>query len=172
MRSNIASALVSCFIWTLWSGCLSTQQITGRPLGATLDVFNGVAVGKSCRILLRNEELYFGHNAVMTGDSTRFRRKGFIQAFSNKDIDRITIIDNGKGAGKGLKSGALVGASAGALFGFTVGRGLCETNCSSEVPRVTVVAGAAGAIVFGLVGAGPGALQGYHNTYVLITNNP
>lgn len=146
-------------------GCIRSHLLSKPPLQAESEAIEAE---------LKDHPAVTVQQRSQTGESTVTKEASPFLTMSNeglqleskqpflpwKEVESISTVDRGKGARIGVIAGLLVGAGFGAAVWAT------ERDCSGQI---ACVGGAAGAIVFALLGAlvgvCTGTAVGYRNTW-------
>lgn len=166
---RILAALIPVF--ALNPVACSTVAIATRPVTVEeADTLSDTLGGRHADVIVATvqgpESRHGTIDALDIGSLQLTAADGRPERISFGNTQSIRFNDHGKGALRGLTAGAISGALAGFVAGAILG-GICmssETPCHDNSLSVGGAGALAGALVFGAIGAGIGAIVGHPTT--------
>lgn len=167
MRKSLLLILLVC---ASALGCVHTHRRNQQQPEKYIEEVNRAAQDRPSRIILQNEERYLGKELKVAIDSTSWTEAsdGTRRTTATAQIREIRIVNRGKGAWEGFRTGFLVSFIPLGLCTGYLAQGLCEDECDGEFAQGFWIGGFLGGGSAGLLlGVPIGAAIGSKDKYVL-----
>jgi hypothetical protein len=151
-------------------GCAHTHRRNQQPPEKYYEEINRAAQDRTSRIILQNEERHLGNEVKVAIDSTSWTEAstGSRRITATAQIREIQMVNRGKGAWEGFRTGFLVSFIPMGLCTGYLAQELCEDECDGEFAQGFLAGGFLGGGSVGLLlGAPIGAAIGNKDKYVL-----